>query len=134
MTVEPRSQGRACRSVNPSAVAGPAFGSDFSDAAQTREVEHHIDGRRRKGEQAVHLGDGSGQHVDLEWSAAREVFSVDICCSRATGRLWQGDAERAGNGFCLPHHAPDARANRKPVGNRPGVTRSARPPDFSIGR
>src|SRR4029450_1315490 len=36
-------EGRACRSVDLSAVAGLAFGSDFSDAAQAREVENHVD-------------------------------------------------------------------------------------------
>jgi hypothetical protein len=100
-------------------VAGLAFASDCADAAQIHEVENHIVGRRREGDQPAHLDDGSGQHVDLERSAAREVFSVGICCSRAAGRLWQDDAECAGNGFCLPHHAPDARTIREPVGNRP---------------
>jgi hypothetical protein len=50
---------------------------------QAREVENHVDGRRLEADQAAHLGDGAGQHVDLERSAVREVLQHRHRCSRA---------------------------------------------------
>jgi hypothetical protein len=38
--------------------------------------EDHVDGRPHAADQAAHLGNGAGQHVDLERSAAREATST----------------------------------------------------------